>query len=115
MGISVVTVCNKNMIRTLNGLPDVPYPIAAILAKNTTQIKAIYHDGNQEEPAHIDVSAACRKLSCFPSDIIVLEWGDDLAENFGGTPWVRDIYNVIGVPCNYDEPVYIVDDFSDLY
>lgn len=115
MAVSNVTVCNKDMIRTLVGLPDAPYPVDAILTEDTIEVKAIYHEDKQEEPARIDASVAARKLGCFPSDLLVLEWDGDLERTFGGTPWIKDIFDTMCITCNDEYPVHIVDDFGDLY
>lgn len=115
MAVSNVTICNGDRIRVLNGLPDAPYPVSAILAENTISVKVIYHPDRPDEPARIDASVACRKLGCFPSDLLVLEWDGDLERTFGGCPWIRDIFDTINITCEDEEDVHIVDDFGDLY
>lgn len=115
MAVSNVTVCNQDRIRVLNGLPDAPYPVNAILTENTISVKVIYHADSPKEPARIDASVAARKLGCFPSDLLVLEWDGDLERTFGGTPWIKDIFDTMCITCNDDEPVHIVDDFGDLF
>ena len=115
MAVSNVTVCNKDMIRVLNGLPDCYHPVCAILTENTVEVKVIYHEDKSDQPARIDASVAARKLGCFPSDLLVLEWDGDLTRTFDGAPWIRDIFDTMCVPCNDEDPVHIVDDFGDLY
>lgn len=115
MAVSSITVCNKDRIRVLNGLPDCYHPISAILTENTVEVKAIYHEGKDDQPARIDASAAARKLGCFPSDLFVIDWDGDIGRTFDGCPWIHDIYDSMCIHCNDGEPVYIVDDFGDLY
>ena len=107
-----VTVCNQDAIRNLCGLPDCAY-CAAILTKDTYRIKVKYTD-DPNTPAHMNASAACRALGCFPSDLLILEWDYELGKVFGGTPWVHDEIDSICIHVEDEDPIHIVDDFFDL-
>ena len=111
MAVSNVTLCNRDLIRVLRGLPDCYHPVYAILTEDTVSVKAIYHE-DKEEPARIDVSEACRKLRCRASDLMCIEWDGDLERKFDGAPWLHDIFDMICIPC---ELTRIVDDFGDLF
>ena len=116
MAVSTITICDKNKVRVLTGLPDCYHPICAVLTEDTLTVKVIYHEGKDSEPARIDASAACRTLGCFPSDLVMIDYHDDIGETFGGAPWVHDIFDVVCIPyAAEDEDFRVVDDFGDLY
>jgi hypothetical protein len=110
---AMVTVCDTNKVRNLRGLPDAPYIVRAILTKDTYEIAVYYEDG--DSPAIMNVSAACRALGCFPSEVMIIEWGGELERVYDGAPWVTDDYKNIVHTKDDDDRIHIVDDFGDLF
>lgn len=116
MAIAYVTVCDCKKIRVLNGLPDVPYPICAILTADTHRVKVIYD--NPTMPAIIDAKDAARQCGCDQSDLAIIDYDTELEIAYEGAPWCKDLFVGETVRCitsMNDEEIRIVDDFSDLY
>lgn len=106
-----ITVCNADKIRTLCNLPDLYYPLDAVLTCDTVSCPAEIEDGTCF--AWFDALAAAALLNCMVDDLAVIEWDHCFVDADGDPACFNDIHGMdITVRI---ESVRIVDDFSDLF